>query len=433
MRNKGKRTEDAKTKDGSTETNSEKPTKSLHEERQKKNSHENRIHRKKVRGFWIATVCFALFCVVLGVSHLWMPSHRSSVEMPSDSDIRLLEETLQETKINVAVPTFNKLVLITSQVSSVIQNLVEKMVRREATTNEDLPALLSHFDIERDRFNRVERTLWDAGDLGYDVVSSILKQKKDARLLGVAKHLPATLFAWISALVHLHNAVLTEIALMTNDPKGHTRALLRSLSLLSWASDEALVFRHNTTADNHFTLFNWTTPSHLCSVKTREWKAFCEKSMASAQIARVRSTANLEELIALHSKYAPFRLHYVAMLAQLDDPQRTYRTTLTSTISSQEKKLSSYAHRDELHRHVLHFLSLYAQPDTATAEGVEKVLAAFGSCNRLRRPFLEDEWPKFGVRRPALFSNAFLTQVRTVWDERGLLPSDSFFFSCVSS
>ncbi|EPY35186.1 hypothetical protein STCU_01207 [Strigomonas culicis] len=342
----------------------------------------------------------------------------------SAQDIARLEVAVDQVENETAISKLEELVNTVVPLSCVAEKLLQKFMH--AANEEDhreLDDLAKRYHALPALLTSVSR----AGDALYTRLKGMLLKEPDALLAGVPRFLPRSFFRYMAATLYIQSVVLPDYHLhRTENTDEHVRALVRARNLLQWSE--------NIQNEN---FFNWT--SSVChrafeGVASAHWVKFCESSLTSPTVTEIRTAAVLEELIALDSSYAPFRIHYASTLSLLDSP-KVDRTTALSVIRRQKESLTKrqYKQVEPFYIALLDILEAFVTPlnliEYELTQRVERAMIHLNSCSRLREPFSQGNtsivWPGRRALKGEARAPLFLVeQVNLVADKLSLVFSD---------
>lgn len=287
---------------------------------------------------------------------------------------------------------------------------------------------------------------------------------KDSLFPHLLKESPVTVSQWVLSALFVLNHVLpeyfarhalkeSEIEKENQQNAQHLAVLLQSVNIEYWSQ-----WRLVPSLLSKLSLTARETPSAFCTALLEgvdEFHSssssltafsgfpfsvhqFCRKSFYSSAAIAQRIAANFEELIALHPRYGPFRLHYLAALWSWEAAARlpaathtapSFTPSVISTLEVMRRKLiqreqmrsEDYFYTDEYHVPLLRWMEWmtfsksneeHKNPNHLSAENVDvsspirslEKTGEKGSGSRVRESVNRTEEP---IISPPLFSSSF--------------------------
>ncbi|KEG09966.1 hypothetical protein DQ04_04371020 [Trypanosoma grayi] len=291
------------------------------------------------------------------------------------NDTRILTSALRHAEAEANVAALHRLADCTLRVGMVLEGVLANTSDNDAMHTNIVHAV------------KVYRS---ATAFGLEKLLPVLLEAQggDAAPLQDYRHEPKLLWRWIAVASHALTAVLPEYFLAADDTDTHSEALATGLHVLlqvSNAPSSVLPAGQGPLLD----CADHEAASHKMDKKQVDrWLKFCRSSFTSLDSIEVRRAAILEELIALHSDYAPLRLHYAVALALSRHAAKA--DVAIGLIQRERERLNTRTHLDPLHRVMLLLCEAFLAPTAAVQVEVVNALAQIDNCAQLLRPFHAD-------------------------------------------
>ncbi|CCW69943.1 unnamed protein product [Phytomonas sp. Hart1] len=314
----------------------------------------------------------------------------------SEDNLSKLESITSEVEKQPTALLFGEMMEVSTRVGGFLElALLQMVTESEETPENEVISVYDHTLLQRSG-KVIRRTV----DIAYETLLKLLRGVPNANFHLPSEHSPRMLFSWMVSTAQMYNAVLTEFYLREDNTYHHAVSLIRSVNVLGWAPS------------THANFFNWSESPCQSSYEaaSEKWTSFCEKSCTSLTTIATRQAASYEELIALYPRYAPFRLHYLFLLALGEIPHAKSEAVL-QTIHAQRKGLSTYTNVDGFHSSWLDLLEFHVRSsDQRSAEKVDNtrkiVRGLLQSCGNLSsHHFIKLNHVKHEVHWPGTFSN----------------------------